>query len=60
MPLTQTEAWYLGESLKGEALMAKKLSGYRDNAQDPQLKTLIQGLERTCESHINVLAGHVR
>jgi hypothetical protein len=60
LPLTQTEAWYLGESLKGETLMAQKLTSYGQMAQDPQLKALIQNLERTCERHISLLSGHVR
>lgn len=60
LPLTQTEAWYLGESLKGEARMAQKLTAYGQMAQDPQLKALIQNLERTCERHISLLSGHVR
>ena len=35
MQLTQTEAWYLGESIKGETLMSQKLTSYREMAQDP-------------------------
>ncbi|MGI6632151.1 MAG: hypothetical protein ACOX5M_03800 [Bacillota bacterium] len=40
--------------------MAQKLTAYGQMAQDPQLKALIQNLERTCERHISLLSGHVR
>lgn len=60
MQLTQTEAWYLGESIKGETLMSQKLTSYREMAQDPELRALIQNLERACERHLSLLSSQVK
>ncbi|HHY76475.1 MAG TPA: hypothetical protein GX500_06885 [Firmicutes bacterium] len=60
MQLTQTEAWYLGEAIKGETLMSRKLATYREMAQDPKLRALIENLERACERHLSLLSSHVK
>lgn len=60
MPLSQTEAWYLGECIKGETLMCKKLANYRDQIQDPGLRQIVDNLLTTCRRHVDMLANHVR
>lgn len=59
LPLTQVEAWYLGECLKGETFLCRKLASYSAEVQDQELKALIGDLERTCERHIDLLSKQV-
>lgn len=59
MPLTQTEAWYLGESLRAEDLFVKKLTAYKKAARDPELRTLIDRLEGASRRNRSLLSSHV-
>ncbi|HHW17627.1 MAG TPA: spore coat protein [Firmicutes bacterium] len=60
MPLTQTETWYLSECIKGETLMCQKLASYANQVQDPQLRNLVNDLQRTCQRHVDMLTNHIR
>lgn len=57
MPLTETESWYLTECIKGETLMCQKLSNYLAEVKDPQLRTIIDDLQRTCQRHVQTLTS---
>ncbi|HHX10872.1 MAG TPA: hypothetical protein GX729_05860 [Firmicutes bacterium] len=59
MALTQTETWYLSESIKGETLMGQKLANYLNQVQDPELRKLVLELQRSCRQHVDMLMGHV-
>lgn len=60
MPLTQTETWFLGESIKGETLMCQKLADYANQVQDPELRNIITNLQKTCQRHVDMLTNHIR
>lgn len=59
MALTQTEAWYLAESIKGETLMCQKLANYLNQVQDPELRRLVLELQRSCRQHVDMLIRQV-
>lgn len=59
MALTQTEAWYLAESIKGETLMCQKLADYLNQVQDPELRRLVLELQRSCRQHVDMLISQV-
>lgn len=59
MALTQTESWYLAESIKGETLMCQKLANYLDQVQDPELRRIVLDLQRTCQQRVDMLTGHI-
>lgn len=59
LPLTQVEAWYVGECLKGETLLCQKLASYSAGIQDQELRNLMADLQRTCERHIDLLSREV-
>ncbi|HAF67428.1 MAG TPA: hypothetical protein PLR82_07295 [Bacillota bacterium] len=59
MALTQTEAWYLAESIKGETLMCQKLANYLNQVQDPELRRLVLELQRSCRQHVDMLISQV-
>ena len=40
--------------------MSQKLTSYREMAQDPELRALIQNLERACERHLSLLSSQVK
>lgn len=58
--LTQTETWYLNEAIKGETLMCQKLAFWANQIQDPQLRSIVSRLQRTCQRHVDMLSNHVR
>jgi hypothetical protein len=59
LALTQTEAWYLAESIKGETLMCQKLANYLNQVQDPELRRLVLELQRSCRQHVDMLISQV-
>jgi len=59
LALTQTETWYLSESIKGETLICQKLANYLNQVQDPELGKLVLELQRTCRQHVDTLIGHI-
>lgn len=59
MPLTEVETWYLGECLKGETFLYKKLAAYSGTVQDPGMKALLADLQKTCERHIDLLSKQI-
>mgnify|MGYP001180885293 CR=1 FL=1 len=59
MALTQTEAWYLAESIKGETLKCQKLANYLNQVQDPELRRLVLELQRSCRQHVDMLISQV-
>jgi hypothetical protein len=59
LALTQTESWYLAESIKGETLMCQKLANYLNQVQDPDLRRLVINLRRTCRQHVDMLTSHI-
>jgi len=59
LALTQTESWYLAESIKGETLMCQKLANYLNQVQDPELRKLVLEMQRSCQQHVDMLIGHI-
>ncbi len=59
MALTQTESWYLTESIKGETLMCQKLANYLEQVQDPELRRIVLDLQRTGQQRVDMLTGHI-
>jgi hypothetical protein len=57
--LTQTEAWFLDECLKGEKLLFRKLMTSASQASDPHLRQLCQDIQRVHQRHVDVIAGHI-
>jgi hypothetical protein len=60
LQITQTEAWYLGEAIKGETLMCQKMAAYLNQIQDPQLRNIVTDLQRTCLKHVEILSNQVK
>ncbi len=60
MALTQTEAWFLDECVRGEKLMCSKLAAASTQVQDPALRALFQDLHQIHQRHFEMLASHVR
>ena len=59
MPLTQVEAWYLGECMRGEALLYRKLASYLGQVQDEEMRALLGDIQRKCERRIDLLTRQV-
>ena len=60
MALTQTEAWFLDECIKGEKIICGKLAAACTQVQDPALRQLFQDLHQVHQRHFEMLASNVR
>jgi len=57
--LTQTEAWFLDECIKGERLLFQKSNANSQIASDPQLRQLCQDIRQVHQRHVDILAGQI-
>ncbi|HHY39091.1 MAG TPA: spore coat protein [Clostridia bacterium] len=57
--LTQTEAWFLDECLKGEKMLFRKLASSASQVSDPQLRQLCQDIQKVHQRHVDILAGQI-
>lgn len=58
--LTQTEAWFLDECLKGEALLVKKIAANIQQVRDPQLRQVCQDALQTHQRHFQMLSSQIQ
>lgn len=57
--LSQTEAWFLDECIRGEKLVLQKISSCAQQVSDPQLRQVCQEAEQSHRRHFDMLVSQI-